>query len=126
LLPALERKQYRIYHKGTKPAGFVTWAWLNDEVEQAYALNARSLRPQNWVSGDHLWFIDLIAPFGDAKDICRDLRDNVFPNDVGRFLRAKKGDDTLRIMYVHGKDALNKARDGSSNPPVLNASHALR
>lgn len=126
LLPALETKQFRIYHRGTKPVGFVSWAWLNESVETAYVLNTSSLRPNSWRSGDRLWFIDLVAPFGDATAICRDLRNKVFPDDVGRFLRAKQSDDTLRIMYVHGKDAVSKARDGLSNPSVLNVTDAPR
>ena len=118
LLPALINKQYRIYHKGKKPVGFITWARMSAEVETAYVRNTRSLQPKDWNSGDRLWGLDLVAPFGDGKRIIKDLRHNVFPNDVGRFLRVRKGDDTLRIMYVHGANAIAKARDHTANPTV--------
>ena len=118
LLPAIMHKQYRIYHKGKKPVGFVTWAWLSREGETAYVRNTKSLQPKDWKSGDRLWFLDFIAPFGDTKNMAQDLRQNLFPKDVARFLRAKKGSDTLRIMYVHGAKAVKKAGDRTINPTV--------
>lgn len=118
LLPALRHKQYRIYRKGDLPVGFVTWAWLSEDVESRYAAKTSSLSPQEWQSGNRLWLLDLVAPFGDAKKVFSDLRGNVFPNEVGRFLRAKKGDDVLRVMYVHGYNAVEKARDRNASPTV--------
>ncbi len=96
----------------------VTWAWLSAEVETAYVHNPRSLHPKAWKSGSRLWLLDLIAPYGDAKHIVSDLRTTIFANEVGRFLRAKKGSDTMKIMYVHGKKAIEKARDRQASPTV--------
>lgn len=118
LLPALLHKQYRIYHKNKKPVGFMTWARMSAAVETAYVRNTRSLQPKDWNSGDRLWGIDLVAPFGDGKQIMKDIRANVFCDEVGRFLRVRKGDDTLRIMYFHGVNAIAKARDRDGNPTV--------
>lgn len=118
ILPALMHKQYRIYHKGKKPVGLITWARMSKEVETAYVRNTRSLQPKDWNSGDRLWGLDLIAPFGDGKRIIQDLRINVFADEVGRFLRVRKGDDTMRIMYVHGAKAVKKARDREQHPTV--------
>lgn len=119
ILPPLKAKQYRIYHRGDRPVGFVTWAYLSDEVEQAYVRNTRSLNPDAWNSGPRGWIIDFIAPFGDALKIGHDLRTNVFPNDVGRILQARPGSNTMTIAYIHGGNARKKARDPKFNPPVL-------
>ena len=51
LLPALMHKQYRIYHKGKKPVGLVTWAHMTAEAETAYVRNARSLQPKDGDGG---------------------------------------------------------------------------
>ncbi len=118
LLPAIGHKHFRVYRKGAKPVGMLTWAWLSAEVETAYVHNPSSLRPQDWKSGDRLWLLDLIAPFGDARQIVSDVRSTIFKDEVGRFLRAKKGSDTMKIMYVHGKNAVAKARDRSASPNV--------
>jgi cytolysin-activating lysine-acyltransferase len=118
LLPALINKQYRIYHRGNKPVGLVTWAHLTAETETAYVRNTRSLQPKDWTGGDRNWIIDFIAPFGDALRIGHDLRSNVFPNDVGRILQVQKGSDTMKIAYIHGVKAVDKARDWDANPTV--------
>lgn len=118
LLPPLLNKQYRIYHRGTRPVGFVTWAWLSPKVEAAFVQNTRNLKPGDWTSGDRLWSIDFIAPFGDAKHIIKDLRNNIFPNDVARSLHAKADSHTIRIKYLHGCNAVKKARDRRQNPDI--------
>lgn len=118
LLPPLLTKQFRVYRKGDKPIGFVTWAWMSKEVEEAYVLNTASLQPKDWKSGDRGWIIDWVVPFGGTRQVAFDLKHNIFPNDVGRFLRIREGSDTLKICYVHGAKAIDKARDRKLNPTV--------
>lgn len=119
LMPAIETQQMRLYRRGNQPVAFVSWARLSKQVEEAYVRNTSSLRPTDWRSGERLWLIDWVAPFGGTKAIARDLRNNVFPHDVGRGLRLRQGDDTLRIFYLHGAKAVAKARDRSANPTVV-------
>ncbi len=118
LLPAILTRQMRVYRRNGKPYAFVTWAWLSQEVEEAYVLNTASLQPKDWKSGSRGWILDWVAPFGGTREIARDLKQTVFPNDVGRFLRVKEGSDTLRIVYVHGSKAIDKARNRELNPTV--------
>lgn len=119
LLPAILTRQMRIYRKNGKPHAFVSWARLSQDVEEAFVLNTASLQPKDWKSGDRIWFIDWVAPFGGTHEMTRDLKRNVFPNDVGRFLRMKEGSDTLRVFYVHGVNAIDKARDRARDPEVV-------
>lgn len=116
--PALALKQCRVYHRDERPVAYVSWARLAKPVEEAYALNPRSLRPADWNSGDRLWVIDLVAPFGDGTAVLRDLRAGLFRNEVVRALRVRPGSDEMRIIYLHGLDAAAKARDTALNPPV--------
>lgn len=118
LLPAILTRQMRLYRQNGKPHAFVTWAWLSAEIEEAYVLNTASLQPKDWKSGNRGWIIDWVAPFGGTRDIASDLKQNVFRNDVGRFLRLKEGSDTLKIVYVHGANAIDKARDPTLSPTV--------
>lgn len=118
LLPAILTQQTRIYRKAGKPYAFVSWAWLSKEVEEKYVLNTSSLQPKDWKSGDRGWILDWVAPFGGTREIAHDIKHNVFPYDVGRFLRTKDGNDTLRIVYIHGAKAIEKARDIERNPTV--------
>lgn len=118
LVPPILTRQVRLYRDGGKPFAFVTWAWLTKEIEEAYVLDTRSLQPKNWRSGDRGWIIDWVAPFGGSRRIASDLKNNVFPDRVGRFLRHKEGSDTLKIVYVHGAKAIPKARDPVQSPTV--------
>lgn len=118
LVPAIAHKSFRIYREKGKPVGLVTWTRLDAKTETAYVRNPASLVPDHWNSGDRLWGLDFIAPFGHTQMIVHDLRTNLFPTEVGRFLRAKEGSDTLRIMYVHGADAVKSAQDRAVSPSV--------
>lgn len=121
VVPALMHKQCRLYRSEGKPVGYVAWAYLSTEVEEAYVLNTRSLQPKDWTSGDRLWIIDLIAPFGEGRNILTDLRHGLFKDEIARVLRAKTNSNEMRIKYVHGAGAHQKKRD-----PVLNAPVDLR
>lgn len=111
--PAIINRQFRIYRRNGKPHGYISWAWMSEDVEQQYILNTGSLLPEGWKSGERGWIIDFIAPFGDTREIVHDLKYKVFKDDVGRYLRVRPGEDTMHIHYVHGANAVRK-----DNPTV--------
>ncbi len=39
------------------------------EAELAYLLDAGNIPLADWNGGDHLWFIDWVAPFGKADSL---------------------------------------------------------
>jgi cytolysin-activating lysine-acyltransferase len=119
LLPAIQHDQCRIYYRNARPIGFVSWAFLSDEVQQSYVKKTSSLRPDQWRSGDNFWLLDLVAPFGDAKLIINDLRSGFFSDKIGYFLRDKPGRKALTICHVHGKSARGKDLKAFSAKPVL-------
>ncbi|BCS88456.1 toxin-activating lysine-acyltransferase [Pseudodesulfovibrio sediminis] len=49
----------------------------SDEVEERLAAGASRLKPDDWKSGEQLWLVDLVAPFGGGEDILKELRENV-------------------------------------------------
>lgn len=108
VMPALLHKQFRVYRRNDKPFGYIAWAWLSKEVEERYILNTSTLHPKDWQSGRRGWIIDYLAPFGGTREIVRDLKNGIFKDDVGRYLRVKPGKDTMQIRYVHGANAVNK------------------
>lgn len=126
VVPALMHKQCRLYRREGRPVAYVAWAYLSQDVEEAYALNPKSLQPKDWRSGERFWVIDWIAPFGDSATVMKDLREGIFKDEVGRALRVKPGSDEMQIIYVHGVNASDKARDCMLNPPVDLEGAALR
>jgi len=111
VMPAISKQRFRLYHEGDKPVGYVSWAHMSQRAEKAYVKNTRLLSPDDWESGDRLWFVDFITPFGHAMRVTRDLKSSVFPDDVGRVLRWREDSDVLSIFYVHGRNMIEKAKD---------------
>lgn len=126
VVPALMHKQCRLYRRDNRPVAYVAWAYMSKEVEEAYVLNPKTLQPKGWKSGDRGWLVDWIAPFGDSAAVMQDLREGIFKDEVGRALRVKPGSDEMQIIYVHGANANEKARDLKLNPPVDLEGAALR
>ncbi|MEK9728085.1 MAG: toxin-activating lysine-acyltransferase [Candidatus Margulisiibacteriota bacterium] len=99
ILVPIHLNQFRVYKKGQTPIGFVSWAFLSTDVAEKYRQGNYHLNFDDWKSGDELWFIDFIAPYGHIRSIVRDLKKNVFPNKkLGNSLRFKNNGKDKKIM----------------------------
>lgn len=78
VVPAVVLDQYKLYMKDNAPLAFASWAFVSEEVENRLAQGQMRLAPKDWKSGDRLWLIDLVAPFGGGKEVFRELREGVF------------------------------------------------
>jgi len=84
MTPVLQQ-QFRLYYAQNKPIGVVLWAFADDEVAKRLAEGTIKLRPQDWKSGDQLWVVEVIAPFGGAEEMVTDLKGRVFPETTLRY-----------------------------------------
>lgn len=110
-LPAIHLNQFRIYrNKDDDPIGIVTWAFLSKEIEEKYQKGERNLKLEDWKSGDNGWIIDFIAPFGHAKQIIKDLRNNIFPEREGKSLRITKDGKIKGIWKLHGTNFIKNTQ----------------
>ncbi|WP_371169768.1 toxin-activating lysine-acyltransferase [Aliiroseovarius sp. 2305UL8-7] len=101
VLPPVHFNQFRIYRTEQRPIGWVSWAYMSDEDARGYMAGDFDFKISTWNSGEHLWFIDFIAPYGHALKIAEDLKKNVFPNQVGFApdLEAKDGSKRIRKFF---------------------------
>lgn len=83
-------QQFRIFYAKDRPMGVVLWARVNDEVAGRLQAGTTKLRPQDWKSGDQLWAVEVMAPFGGAEEMIKDLKANVFPAETLRFVAVTK------------------------------------
>ena len=109
VLPAVHFNQFRIYRDDKRPIGWISWAYMSEEDASGYMAGDFDFKISTWKSGEHLWFIDFIAPFGHALKIAEDLKRNVFPDGVGFApdLEAKDGSKRVRKFFganVKGTD----------------------
>jgi len=75
LFPPVMLGQYKLRiddKAGGLPTAYASWAFLSEEVEAGYRA-AHRLRPGDWRSGDRLWLVDCIAPFGGALPLLEEL-----------------------------------------------------
>lgn len=91
-------QQFRLFYADDKPIGVVFWARVSAEVEQRLTDGVSKLRPQDWKSGDRLWVVEAIAPFGKAEDMVRDLKLKVFPNETITYLKVQAGQKSTEVM----------------------------
>lgn len=92
-------QQFRLFYDKDKPIGVVFWATVNEEVEQRLKVGTSRLRPQDWKSGNSLWVVEVIAPFGGAEEMVKDLKAKVFAERELRFLAiGPQGQREARVM----------------------------
>lgn len=74
LVSAYDNNKLHVYYNEGKPIGFITYCFLtNEETETLEWWGPEAFARE---SGDHLWFIDMVANGGraDVLRICRDMR----------------------------------------------------
>ncbi|MFZ8864977.1 MAG: toxin-activating lysine-acyltransferase [Rickettsiales bacterium] len=104
-LPPIHLNQFRIYkNKDVDPIALVTWAFFSKEIKEKYLTKKYLLKPEDWKSGDRLWLIDFLAPFGHMKMVGKDLKNNVFPDAHGRSVRIT---DTGEIKGIYNWYGIN-------------------
>lgn len=103
-LPPINLDQFRIYKKGTDPIALITWAYLDEETENKYINEQYDLRLNDWNKGDRLWFIDFIATIDVIKQIEHNMKHELFPNQMGKALRA---DETGKVNHIQEYYGIN-------------------
>ncbi len=76
-MPPLVLDQAKLYLRDNAPIAYVSWAKLSDTVAKRYRAAPHQLAATDWQSGDQVWIVDLLAPFGGAAEVLQDLRDTV-------------------------------------------------
>ena len=98
-------QQFRMYYQnapeaqgGQRPIGVVLWARVSEEVEQMLEKGTTRMRPQDWKSGDRLWIVEVIAPFGGQDAMVADLKAKVFPGERLKVLALVDGKRLVRTV----------------------------
>lgn len=87
VMPPLARGQYRLFYAEGKPIGVALWGFVSETVEQRLSAGGR-LGAHEWRSGDRVWLVELVAPFGQQEAMLEDLRSTALADRRFRFLRT--------------------------------------
>ena len=103
ILPPIWANQIRFYLTAEGlPTAMVTWAWLNQDVEQAVHQSGRALTQDEWQSGERLFFNDWIAPYGNIRAAMSDIATHVFPDKTATSIRRNIDGSIRKINYWTG------------------------
>jgi cytolysin-activating lysine-acyltransferase len=72
--PPLILDQCRLFMKDKMPLGFISWAYVAENVHQRLLQGNTRLEPHEWKGGEHLWLIDIVTPFGQKEEMFGDLK----------------------------------------------------
>jgi cytolysin-activating lysine-acyltransferase len=90
--PPIMLNQFRLWQKDGNPVGFAFWAYLGEEAEERIVTKGiRRLMPTDWKSGDTLWLIDFISPFGGQDEMLKELREQVHAGKKMKMIQAAPG-----------------------------------
>ena len=103
--PAIVHRQFMLGRDPDRqPVAYVSWACLDEERERQYLRSPSSLAQDDWVSGDRIWFVEWIAPWGGTRAVARKIEHDIFPDRTGHSLHVKKGQEVARIRDHFGKN----------------------
>lgn len=77
LLPPVVLDQCRLYTKNGIPWAFISWAKVSDAIHQRLTSGVAKLAPHEWRTGENLWLIDSVAPFGGVEECIDELRTTI-------------------------------------------------
>ncbi len=112
LEPAVDNGYMAIMRQDGVPRAAITWAFLSEETEARF-LALEPLASKDWNTGNRLWLMDVIAPYGQgsAAKMIRYWHDSLQPDAREyRFVRPGKMPGAART-YVARR--LNSGRFGS-------------
>ncbi len=102
LLPAIKRRQFLLASENGRPVALITWALFSPEAEHRYISNRpEAMREDDWNSGDRMWILDWVAPFGHTR-AARQLLGQLFPAQIARALYHRGDSRGLRILQFRG------------------------
>lgn len=103
LLPAIGTRQFLIASEHGRPVAYAAWCWFSAEAEQRYLKNpAVTLHPDDWRSGDRLWFVDWVTPFGHSARLASLVRRHLFADSTFSALYHRGNERGLRVQRFQG------------------------
>lgn len=116
-IPAINHNCVRFFeNEQGHVAAALIWARLSDAVSERMIYDQQPPDEAEWASGSNLWFLDILAPFGQGRQIARHIARN--PPE-GPFYFARLG-KTGQVRKVVRGDA-SKRRKGRVQAFFINS-----
>ena len=123
LLPAIKNRQFVLASESGKPVFYLSWASLSEDSERRYLRNPPQCMPaEDWASGERVWFLDWVAPFGHSLRLRSLMTRRLFPSWCARMLYHRGEAKGLRIKTFRGMAVTRQEACFwfEHNPPAFN------
>ena len=122
LLPTIKAGQFILASENGKPVFYLSWATMSEEAERRYLRNPpQFMPPADWTSGDRLWILDWVAPFGHSQQMREIVKRHLFAGLCARTLYHRGEEKGLRVIDFHGIAVTAEETHFwfKNNPPAL-------
>jgi len=110
IMPPIALKQFVLFRtEKNEPIAFISWASVNEEVEKRLLNGKNKLKPQEWNSGNKLYIIDMITPYGIGKEILKQLNEKQFKDKDVYLIRPKKDEKGIEGKLL--KELIEEFKD---------------
>jgi cytolysin-activating lysine-acyltransferase len=90
-----------MYMRENAPIAYVSWAKMSEQCAARYKNSPHQLMAADWKSGEQIWIIGLITPFGGGQEVMKDLQEMVFAeNTVQPLIPTMGGEAKARVWPV--------------------------
>lgn len=101
VFPIILDQQINIYENSLK--GFITYAKLSKNAEISWLKNGQIIKFEDWNSGDNIWIIDALTPWGHGRAVTTKLEEHLSKLGYkGKIIRYKRN-------YSNGKTRFNQS-----------------
>jgi cytolysin-activating lysine-acyltransferase len=108
LMPAIMQGQFKLFHNEGKPVALAYWAFVSTEVSNRLTKGMSKLKTADWRSGNEVWLIDLVAPFGQSGNIIEELKNTVLADYVFKSFQVTP-EGEKKIIEYQGANTISKA-----------------
>lgn len=95
VMPALMLRQVHLFRSQGRVVGVALWASVSDEVDARLSSGVTRLAPLDWKSGDTLWLVDIIAPFGGSERILEELGRSILQGRKAKYWKQSENGKTM-------------------------------
>ena len=99
LEPAVDTGHFALMRQDGVPRAAVTWAFFDEETEERMLAGER-MSSHDWISGDRLWLMEIVAPYGQGsgRRMVRYFEEQLKPSVTEyRASRASRHAGTARV-----------------------------
>ncbi|MCV6608703.1 MAG: toxin-activating lysine-acyltransferase [Campylobacterales bacterium] len=98
VMPPVANGQFRIFKNQSQPVGVILWASVSEEVSLKLEAGRSKLGVNEWNSGENIWLMDVIAPFGKSEEMIQDLKKTVFKDKKFRYFSYNEAGERKVIL----------------------------